>query len=258
MGWIHSEAATISPLFRFRAPSIFILPRPHAITSAARRAYYWSSGCRPQRQRSADALPSAARRTCLLGINGGEQLLHGTRRRYAERLVEVNRLCKLLSDEVIAPREFGVVRERLLNAIGVAAAQRPRRMPRQQGLDLVSLFLIHSQSRSIPFALRRRDVDRPAMPGNGTASADAPEQQDAARSGRDQGDGAPFPAVAPVNPEMFGSDLTCSRTTPCQHPSLVIAPRLRPLAERPRLLRRCALFATGGEPNEVAPTSGAM
>src|SRR5262249_11976889 len=44
--------------------------------------------------------------------------------------------------------------------------------------------------------------------GNGTASADAPEQQDAARSGRDQGDGAPFPAVAPVNPEM--SDLTCS------------------------------------------------
>jgi hypothetical protein len=40
--------------------------------------------------------------------------------------------------------------------------------------------------------------------------------------------------------------------------SLVIAPRLRPLAERPKLLRRCALFATGGEPNEVAPTSGAM
>jgi hypothetical protein len=47
---------------------------------------------------------------------------------------------KLLADEVIVPHEFGVVRERLLNAIGVAAAQRPRRMPRQQGLDLVSLF----------------------------------------------------------------------------------------------------------------------
>src|SRR5215472_6766241 len=27
--------------------------------------------------------------------------------------------------------------------------------------------------------------------------------------------------------------------------SLVIAPRLRPLAERPRLLRRCGLFARG-------------
>src|SRR6516165_10717942 len=100
---------------------------------------------------------SAARCTCLLGISCGEQLLHGARRRFAERLVEVNRLCKLLADEVIAPRELGVVRERLLEAISVAAAQRPRRMPRQQGLDLVSLFLIHSQPRSIPFALRSEE-----------------------------------------------------------------------------------------------------
>jgi hypothetical protein len=69
--------------------------------------------------------------TCLLGINCGEQLLHGARRRYAERLVEVNRLRKLLADEVIPPREFGVARERLLDAIGVAAAERPRRMPWQ-------------------------------------------------------------------------------------------------------------------------------
>src|SRR6516164_242690 len=171
MGWIHSEAATISPLFRFRAPSIFILLRSHAITSAARRAYYWSSGCRPQRQRSADALPSAARRTWLLGINGGEQLLHGARRRFAEPLVEVNRLYKLLADEVIAPREFGVVRERLLDAISVAAAQRPRRMPRQEGLDLVSLFFIHRQPRSIPFARSEEGVDHPAMLGNGMAPA---------------------------------------------------------------------------------------
>jgi hypothetical protein len=29
-------------------------------------------------------------------------------------------------------------------------------MPRQQGLDLVSLFLIHSQPRSIPFALEAK------------------------------------------------------------------------------------------------------
>jgi hypothetical protein len=29
------------------------------------------------------------------------------------------------------------------------AAQRPRRMPRQQGLDLVSLCLIHGQPRLI-------------------------------------------------------------------------------------------------------------
>jgi hypothetical protein len=84
-----------------------------------------------------------ARRACHLSIDCGEQLLYGARRRCAERLVEVNRLCKLLADEVIAPREFAVARERLLNAIGVAAAQRPRRMLRRQGLDLVSLFLIH-------------------------------------------------------------------------------------------------------------------
>jgi hypothetical protein len=63
--------------------------------------------------------------TCLLGINCGEQLLHGARRRCAEPLVEVDRLRKLLADEVIVPREFGVVRERLLNTIGVAAAQPP-------------------------------------------------------------------------------------------------------------------------------------
>jgi hypothetical protein len=97
----------------------------------------------------------------------------------------VNRLCKLLADEVIAPREFGVVRERLLDAISVAAAQRPRRMSRQEGLDLVSLFFIHRQPRSIPFAWRSEEgVDHPAMLGNGMAPADAPEQQ--ARSGRDQ------------------------------------------------------------------------
>jgi hypothetical protein len=121
--------------------------------------------------------------TCLLGINCGEQLLHGARRRCAEPLVEVDRLRKLLADEVIVPREFGVVRERLLNTIGVAAAQPPP--PRSD--------------RTTPVRRRgRRSVTHS------------------------------------------------------------VTPRLRPLAVRPRLLRRCALFATGGEPNEVAPTSGAM
>ena len=65
-------------------------------------------------------------------------------------------------------------------AIGVAAAQRPRRMPRQQDLDLVSLFLIHSQPRSIPFALRSVDVDPPQREARRTVGA-RPEQQDAAR-----------------------------------------------------------------------------
>jgi len=62
------------------------------------------------------------RRTCLLGIDCGEQLLHGARRRYAERLVVADRLRKHLADEVIAPREFGVARECLLDAISVVAA----------------------------------------------------------------------------------------------------------------------------------------
>src|SRR6516162_7786194 len=77
---------------------------------------------RRQRRLSTKAPTSAARPTRLLGINCGEQLLQGTRRRYPERRVEVNRLRKLLADEVIAPREFGIARERLLDAIGVVAA----------------------------------------------------------------------------------------------------------------------------------------
>src|SRR2546430_8050460 len=92
-----------------------------------------------------------ARRTSHIGIDCGEQLLHGARRGCAERLVEVDRLRKLLTDKVIAPREFAVARERLLDTIGVAAAQRPRRMPRQQSLDLVALWLfidrVHGQPR---------------------------------------------------------------------------------------------------------------
>jgi hypothetical protein len=86
----------------------------------------------------ADAPTSAARRSCLLGINCGEQFLHGARRRCAERLVEMDRVCKLLADEVIAPREFVVAGKRPLDEIGVAAAQRPSHIPRQQNLDFVA------------------------------------------------------------------------------------------------------------------------
>ena len=60
--------------------------------------------------------------TCQLGIDCSEQLLHGARRRCAECLIKVDRLRKLLADEFITPREFAVARERLLNALGVAAA----------------------------------------------------------------------------------------------------------------------------------------
>jgi hypothetical protein len=55
------------------------------------------------------------------------------------------------------------------------------------------------------------------MPGNGAASA--------ARRGAvgPRLDGAPFPAVAPVNPEVFGSDLTCSRNTHANQPRICAA-----------------------------------
>src|SRR5262249_5574554 len=60
--------------------------------------------------------------TCLVGIDCGEQLLHSARCRCAERLVEVDRHGKLLTNELIAASKFSVARERLLDAIGVAAA----------------------------------------------------------------------------------------------------------------------------------------
>ena len=99
----------------------------------------------------------AARRTRLLGIDRGEQLLHGARRRRTERLVEVDRLGQLLADEVVAPRKFAIACKRLLDAIGVTAAQRPGGMPRQQSFDLMALWLfidhVHGQPLSIPAAL---------------------------------------------------------------------------------------------------------
>src|SRR5262245_60708353 len=47
------------------------------------------------------------------------------RRRRTECLIQVDRLDKLLADQVILPRQFAVAGQRLLHAIGVAAAQRP-------------------------------------------------------------------------------------------------------------------------------------
>src|SRR5215470_3314526 len=82
------------------------------------------------------------------------------------------------------------------------------------------------------------------MPGDGTAFADAPEQQDAARSGRDQGD--PFPAVAPVNPEML-PEILLANIQPCNCAATAtscgtaeIAPAVCPICHGPRTERGCA------------------
>ena len=100
---------------------------------------------------------AAARGARFLGVDRGEQLLHGARGRRTERLVEMDRLGELLADEVVAPLQLAVARERLLDAIGVAAVQRSRRMPRQQSFDLMALWLfihhVHGQPLSIPAAL---------------------------------------------------------------------------------------------------------
>src|SRR5260221_10373999 len=71
-----------------------------------------------------------------------------------ECLIQVDRLDKLLADQIILPRQFAVAGERLLHAIGVAAAQRPGRVPRQQSFYLLRLRLlvyrVHGQPLSIP------------------------------------------------------------------------------------------------------------
>jgi hypothetical protein len=64
----------------------------------------------------------AWRTRLLLGLDCGEQLLHGALRRRTERFVQMNRLCKLLADEIIALREFGVAGKCSLDEIGLAAA----------------------------------------------------------------------------------------------------------------------------------------
>src|SRR2546428_1848603 len=72
------------------------------------------------------------------------------RRQRTERLIEVDCLGQLLADEIIVPCEFAVTCKRLLDAIGVAAAQRPWRVPRQQSLELTALCYLQ----------RRRDWTR--------------------------------------------------------------------------------------------------
>src|SRR5262249_28152814 len=110
-----------------------------------------SDGVRLMRRRRRRGAPA------LLGINGGAQLLHGARRRYAERLVEVNRRCKLLADEVIAPREFGIARERSLDAIdcrGGLASQPHTTVAAPRSRGALALYRSWScQPRSISSAL---------------------------------------------------------------------------------------------------------
>src|SRR6516165_7225826 len=81
------------------------------------------------RDAAAEVEPApVARRPRLLGIDGGEQSLQHARRWHTDCLIQVDRLDKLLADQVILPRQFAVAGQRLLHAIGVAGAQRPGRV----------------------------------------------------------------------------------------------------------------------------------
>src|SRR5262249_40215283 len=107
------------------------------------------------RDAAAEVEPApVARRPRLLGIDGGEQSLQHARRWHTECLIQGDRLDKLLADEVIWPRQFAVAGQRLLHAMGVAAAQRPGRVPRQESFYLLMLRLlvyrVHGQPLSIP------------------------------------------------------------------------------------------------------------
>src|SRR5712671_734375 len=97
-----------------------------------------------------------------LGVDRREQLFHGACRGGAQALVEVDGLGELLAHQVEPTDELLVARQRALDALGVAAAQRPGGMPRQETFDLlvvVRLFAhrVHGQPLSIPAACSSSD-----------------------------------------------------------------------------------------------------
>src|SRR5262249_25160122 len=107
------------------------------------------------RDAAAEVEPApVARRPRLLGIDCGEQPLHRPRRWRTECLIQVDRLDKLLANQIILPCQFAVAGQRLLHAISVTGAQRPGRVPRQGSFYLLMLRLlvyrVHGQPLSIP------------------------------------------------------------------------------------------------------------
>src|SRR5262245_6144594 len=97
----------------------------------------------------ARALKPLARCMLRVCIDRGEQLLHGTCRRRAQRLVEADCLREFLPDEFVALRKFAVLCKRPIDTLGLTTIQRPGRVPWQQRLDLVALtlFVDHVQGQ---------------------------------------------------------------------------------------------------------------
>ena len=95
-----------------------------------------------------------------LGVDLGEQRLHRARRRRAQGLVEMDGLAELLAHQFVAAGKLGIIGERRLHALRIATAERSRRVPRQQQLDIARFAFvrrIHGQPRSIPCSLSSSD-----------------------------------------------------------------------------------------------------
>ena len=111
-------------------------------------------------QPSRDRAGNVLMRGISLGIDRRHQPVGDMRPRRAERFVEVNGLDDLFADQFDMAREFGVLAQRLLDALAIAATQRAGRVPGQQRLDLAGLAIVariacrvgarHGQPRSIP------------------------------------------------------------------------------------------------------------
>jgi hypothetical protein len=75
-----------------------------------------------------------------------------------QRLVKTDSLAQFLAHQRVTAGKLGIARKRLFDALGVAAAQRSRGVPRQKLFDFLALgrflFRIHGQPRSIPCSFR--------------------------------------------------------------------------------------------------------
>ena len=97
-----------------------------------------------------------------LAVDRGEQLLHGARGRRTEAFIERDGFGVLFPDHGILPGQFGIARQRFIDAASIARVQRAGRMPGQQHFDFAG-FLIqhlfarchHGQPRSMPAAFSR-------------------------------------------------------------------------------------------------------
>ena len=106
-----------------------------------------------------------------LGIDRGHEPVRNMRRRRSQRFVEVNGLGQLFADEFdlarktlwvrkTLARQLGILPQRRLDALAVAATQRTRRIPGQQRFNVAGFDILariagriaahHGQPRSIP------------------------------------------------------------------------------------------------------------